>query len=140
MHAILLETGLPPARLELEITEGVLFNDLPRALSILRRLKGLGVKIAMDDFGTGYASMSSLQSFPFDKIKIDRSFVSGVDANPQSAEIVRAIIGLGNALESRSSRKGSRPKASAPSCGAKAAPRSRASLSGAQRSLRCTTS
>ena len=80
VHAILLETGLAPGRLELEITEGVLINDPSRALSILRRLKLLGVKIAMDDFGTGYASLSSLQSFPFDKIKIDRTFVSGVDA------------------------------------------------------------
>jgi diguanylate cyclase (GGDEF)-like protein len=99
VHVILLDTGLPAARLELEITEGVIFDDPSRALSTLRRLKGLGVKIAMDDFGTGYASMSSLQSFPFDKIKIDQSFVSGVDANPQSAAIVRSIIGLGNALD-----------------------------------------
>jgi EAL domain-containing protein (putative c-di-GMP-specific phosphodiesterase class I) len=76
-----------------------MFDDPTRALSILRRLKGLGVKIAMDDFGTGYASMSSLQSFPFDKIKIDRSFVSGLETNPQSAAIVRSIIGLGEALK-----------------------------------------
>jgi EAL domain-containing protein (putative c-di-GMP-specific phosphodiesterase class I) len=61
-------------------------------------LKILGVKIAMDDFGTGYASLSSLQSFPFDKIKIDRTFISGVDSNAQSAAIVRAIIGLGTVL------------------------------------------
>jgi EAL domain-containing protein (putative c-di-GMP-specific phosphodiesterase class I) len=98
VHSILLETGLAPARLELEITEGVLIGDPPRALSILRRLKLLGVKIAMDDFGTGYASLSSLQSFPFDKIKIDRTFVSGVDANGQSQAIVRAVLGLGKAL------------------------------------------
>ncbi len=98
VHAILLETGLAPGRLELEITEGVLINDPPRALSILRRLKLLGVRIAMDDFGTGYASLSSLQSFPFDKIKIDRTFVAGVDHNGQSQAIVRAVIGLGKAL------------------------------------------
>lgn len=98
VHLILLETGLAPGRLELEITEGVIFDDPARALSVLRRLKTLGVKIAMDDFGTGYASMSSLQSFPFDKIKIDRSFVSRVETNPQSAAIVRSIIGLGDAL------------------------------------------
>jgi predicted signal transduction protein with EAL and GGDEF domain len=98
VHEILIETGLAPARLELEITEGVLINDPARALSILRRLKLLGVKIAMDDFGTGYASLSSLQSFPFDKIKIDRTFVSGVDHNGQSQAIVRAVIGLGKAL------------------------------------------
>jgi diguanylate cyclase (GGDEF)-like protein len=96
--AILLETNLAPKRLELEITEGVLINDPARALSILRRLKSIGVKIAMDDFGTGYASMSSLQSFPFDKIKIDQTFVSGIGKNAQSAVIVRAVIGLGKAL------------------------------------------
>ena len=61
-------------------------------------LKALGVKIAMDDFGTGYASLSSLQSFPFDKIKIDRTFIAGVDANQQSAAIVRAVLGSSNAL------------------------------------------
>ncbi len=99
VHLILLETGLRPGRLELEITEGVLISDPSRALSILRRLKALGVKIAMDDFGTGFASMSSLQSFPFDKIKIDRTFVSGVESDAQSAAIVRAIVGLGNALK-----------------------------------------
>jgi len=99
VHTVLLETGLAPGRLELEITEGVLISDSSRALSTLRRLKSLGVKIAMDDFGTGYASMSSLQSFPFDKIKIDRTFVSGVVSDPQSAAIVRAVVGLGNALK-----------------------------------------
>ena len=98
VHQILLDTGLAPGRLELEITEGVLIGDPSRALSILRRLKILGAKIAMDDFGTGYASLSSLQSFPFDKIKIDRTFIAGVDSDPQSSAIVRAIIGLGKAL------------------------------------------
>ena len=99
VHTTLMETGLAPERLELEITEGVLINDSPRALSTLRRIKAHGVKIAMDDFGTGYASLSSLQSFPFDKIKIDRIFVSGVDTNQQSAAIVRAVIGLSRALD-----------------------------------------
>jgi diguanylate cyclase (GGDEF)-like protein len=94
VHAILLETGLAPARLELEITEGVLIGDFSRALAILRRLKDLGVKIAMDDFGTGYSSLSYLQAFPFDKIKLDRSFVSKVRTSAESATIVRAVIGL----------------------------------------------
>jgi diguanylate cyclase (GGDEF)-like protein len=98
VHTVLFQSGLAPGRLELEITEGVLMKDSSRALSILRRLKALGVKIAMDDFGTGYASLSSLQSFPFDKIKIDRIFISGVDSDQQSAAIVRAVIGLSNAL------------------------------------------
>ncbi|MFC7051247.1 amino acid permease [Hansschlegelia quercus] len=98
VHSILFDTGLAPGRLELEITEGVLIRDAQTALTILRRLKSLGVKIAMDDFGTGYASLASLQSFPFDKIKIDRSFVSGVAGNGQSAAIVRSILTLGAAL------------------------------------------
>jgi diguanylate cyclase (GGDEF)-like protein/PAS domain S-box-containing protein len=98
VHAVLLETGLAPHRLELEITEGVLIGDFDRALSILRRLKALGVRIAMDDFGTGYSSLSYLQSFPFDKIKIDRSFIAKLDANNHSAAIIRAVIGLGRGL------------------------------------------
>ncbi len=98
MHSILVETGLAPKRLELEVTESVLFDDLSRASSILRRLKSLGVKIALDDFGTGYSSLSYLQSFPFYKIKIDKSFVGMVEQNPHSAAIIRAIVGLGRGL------------------------------------------
>jgi diguanylate cyclase (GGDEF)-like protein/PAS domain S-box-containing protein len=97
VHSALLQTGLAPGRLELEITEGVLIDDFSRAVSILRRIKSLGVQIALDDFGTGYSSLSYLQSFPFDKMKIDKSFVSDLK-NPQSAAIVRAVIGLGRAL------------------------------------------
>jgi diguanylate cyclase (GGDEF)-like protein/PAS domain S-box-containing protein len=99
VHSILLETGLSPSRLELEVTESVLIDNLPRALSILRRLKALGVRIAMDDFGTGYSSLSNLQSFAFDKIKIDRSFIVNLTQNAQSATIVRAVIGLGRGLK-----------------------------------------
>jgi len=98
IHQILLETGLAPTRLEVEITEGVLIGDFTRALSLLRRLKALGIRIAMDDFGTGYSSLSYLQSFPFDKIKIDRSFILNLEATPQSAEIVRAVLSLAHAL------------------------------------------
>jgi len=98
VHSVLFETGLAPSRLELEITEGVLIGDFARALSILRRLKALGVKIAMDDFGTGYSSLSYLQSFPFDKIKIDQTFISNLEKNAQSAAIIRAVIGLGRGL------------------------------------------
>lgn len=96
---MLLETGLAPSRLEIEITEGVLIDDFTRAVSILRRLKTLGVRVAMDDFGTGYSSLSYLQSFPFDKIKIDKAFIGNLDRNPQSAAIVRAVIGLGRGLD-----------------------------------------
>ena len=99
VHSVLLETGLAPSRLELEITEGVLIGDFSRAVSILRRLKALGVRIAMDDFGTGYSSLSYLQSFPFDKIKIDQAFISNLERNPQSATIIRAVIGLARGLE-----------------------------------------
>jgi diguanylate cyclase (GGDEF)-like protein/PAS domain S-box-containing protein len=98
VHEVLLESGLSPSRLELEITESVLIDDLPRALAILRRLKALGVRIAMDDFGTGYSSLSNLQAFPFDKLKIDRSFISNVDQNAHSATIVRAVLALGRGL------------------------------------------
>jgi diguanylate cyclase len=98
VHAVLLETGLPPSRLELEITETVIINDMSRALSLLRRLKALGVSIAMDDFGTGYSSLATLQAFTFDKLKIDRSFVSRLESNPQAAVIVRAVLGLGRNL------------------------------------------
>jgi diguanylate cyclase (GGDEF)-like protein/PAS domain S-box-containing protein len=99
VHSVLLETGLAPSRLELEITEGVLIDDFSRAVGILRRLKLLGVRIAMDDFGTGYSSLSYLQSFPFDKIKIDRAFIANLNKNPQSAAIIRAVIGLGRGLD-----------------------------------------
>jgi diguanylate cyclase (GGDEF)-like protein/PAS domain S-box-containing protein len=99
VHTVLLETGLKPARLELEITEGVLIGDFSRALSILHRLKALGVRIAMDDFGTGYSSLSYLQSFPFDKIKIDRSFISNLEQNRHSEAIIRAVIALGHGLD-----------------------------------------
>ena len=99
VHAILLETGLQAHRLELEITEGVLIDDMDRGLSLLRRLKALGVHIAMDDFGSGYSSLTYLQAFPFDKIKIDRTFVMNLGRNPQSAAIIRAIVGLGEGLD-----------------------------------------
>ncbi len=99
VHSILLETGLAPSRLELEITEGVLIEDFDRGLALLRRLKTLGVRVSMDDFGSGYSSLSYLQAFPFDKIKIDRAFVMNLGRNPQSAAIVRAVIDLGHGME-----------------------------------------
>ncbi len=99
VHSILMETGLAPKRLEVEITEGVLIGDFSRAVSILRRLKAMGVRIAMDDFGTGYSSLSYLQSFPFDKIKIDQAFISNLERNQQSATIIRAVIGLARGLK-----------------------------------------
>jgi diguanylate cyclase len=91
------ETGLDPARLDLEVTEGVLIKDATGALATLQRLKALGVEISMDDFGTGYSSLSYFRMFPFDKVKIDRSFVQDI-ANPQSQAIIRSVIGLGHGL------------------------------------------
>jgi predicted signal transduction protein with EAL and GGDEF domain len=98
LHQILLETGLPPRRLEIEITETALVRDFNRALTSLRLIKALGVRIAMDDFGTGYSSLSNLRAFPFDKIKIDGSFIKSVNSNDQAATIVRAVLGLGRGL------------------------------------------
>ena len=98
VHSILLETGLQPGRLELEITEGVLIDDSARALSVLRRLKALGVRVSLDDFGTGYSSLSYLHAFPFDKIKIDRAFVGDLETNQHSVAIVRAVIDLAQSL------------------------------------------
>jgi diguanylate cyclase (GGDEF)-like protein len=99
VHTILIETGLPASRLELEITEGVLLDDLSGALNTLRRLKALGVQIAMDDFGTGYSSLSYLQAFPFDRIKIDASFIRTLSSSPQAKAIVRAVVALGASLD-----------------------------------------
>jgi diguanylate cyclase (GGDEF)-like protein/PAS domain S-box-containing protein len=98
LHQILLDTGLSPRRLEIEITETALVRDFNRALTTLRQVKAFGVRIAMDDFGTGYSSLSNLRAFPFDKIKIDGSFIKSVNSNEQAATIVRAVLGLGRGL------------------------------------------
>lgn len=84
-----------PERLELELTESTIFADRERALHMLRQIKGLGVSIALDDFGIGYSSLDTLRAFPFDKIKIDRSFFSSTVANPQTTAIIRAVLALG---------------------------------------------
>ena len=94
----LASTGLPPSRLELEITETVLLQNESATLSKLHQLRALGVRIAMDDFGTGYSSLAYLHSFPFDKIKIDRSFVREMTAREECAAIVRAVAGLARSL------------------------------------------
>ncbi|CAN7542366.1 EAL domain-containing protein [Rhizobium sp. LjRoot30] len=99
VQQILIDSGLSPSRLELEITESGIVADQQRALHAIRQLKNLGVKIAMDDYGTGYSSLSTLQSFPFDKIKIDRAFVDGVETNRQSAAIIRSTLILAASLD-----------------------------------------
>jgi diguanylate cyclase (GGDEF)-like protein/PAS domain S-box-containing protein len=93
----LASSGLPAARLKLEVTESVLMQDVDGVLACLHRLRGLGVLIALDDFGTGYSSLSYLRRFPFDKIKIDRAFIRDI-ADPDTAAIVRAVIGIGERL------------------------------------------
>ena len=95
----LTQAGLAAHRLELEVTESVMLRDRESALATLHRLKALGVRIVMDDFGTGYSSLSNLQAFPFDKIKIDRSFVSHVTDDESARSIIRAIVGLGRSLD-----------------------------------------
>jgi EAL domain-containing protein (putative c-di-GMP-specific phosphodiesterase class I) len=92
-------SGLPASRLEVEITESLLIENPAYVQTLLRRIKALGVSIAMDDFGTGFSSLSTLQAFPFDKIKIDRSFVEKLTTNPQAAAIVRAVVNLGKSLD-----------------------------------------
>ncbi len=91
-------SGLPPKRLELEITETLLLEKSSQVIATLHALRALGVRISMDDFGTGYSSLSYLRSFPFDKIKIDQSFVRGLCANHELQAIVRSIISLGRGL------------------------------------------
>jgi diguanylate cyclase (GGDEF)-like protein len=94
----LASSGLPPHRLELEITESVLLQDNEATLTTLHQLRQLGVRISMDDFGTGYSSLSYLRSFPFDKIKIDQSFVRDLSGKEDSLAIIRAVAGLGRNL------------------------------------------
>jgi EAL domain-containing protein (putative c-di-GMP-specific phosphodiesterase class I) len=96
--AALSASGLAAHRLELEITESVLLQDSETTLAILHKLRDFGIRISMDDFGTGYSSLSYLRSFPFDKIKIDQSFVRELASRGDSMAIVRAVTGLGKSL------------------------------------------
>ncbi|MCW3150292.1 EAL domain-containing protein [Stutzerimonas stutzeri] len=98
VKAALAESGLPAARLELEITESALLQENDDTLALLGKLKALGVRLAMDDFGTGYSSLSNLRNYPFDVIKIDNSFVGGIQQNAEDHSIVRALIDLGRGL------------------------------------------
>ncbi|HQT62573.1 MAG TPA: EAL domain-containing protein [Acidiphilium sp.] len=97
--AVLAETGLAPARLELEVTESLLLADARAATDVLARIRALGVTISLDDFGTGYSSLATLRMFPFDKIKLDRSFVSDLGRVDEAEAIVLAVLGLGRALD-----------------------------------------
>jgi EAL domain-containing protein (putative c-di-GMP-specific phosphodiesterase class I) len=95
---ILGESGLSPRRLQIEITESAIVRDLDAAKVILSALRDAGVRVALDDFGTGYSSLYHLRNFKFDAIKIDRSFVGNMGSENESAEIVRALTGLGHGL------------------------------------------
>jgi len=104
--AVLADTGLAPQRLELEVTESLLIDDPDSVFSTLATLKEAGIRVSLDDFGTGYSSLSYLQRFPFDKIKIDRSFVSQMEKNKDSMSIVRAVIALGKSLRIKITAEG----------------------------------
>ncbi|WP_419731154.1 putative bifunctional diguanylate cyclase/phosphodiesterase [Lichenicola sp.] len=94
IRQILAETGLPPERLELEITETAMIDNIAGVGNMLRQLRALGITIALDDFGTGYSSLSFLRMLPFDRIKIDRSFVQDLGVRPQAVPVLRALVGL----------------------------------------------
>jgi len=96
--AALVNSGLAPGRLEIELTESLLIEDRNQAQHVLRRIRALGVKLALDDFGTGYSSMDVLRHIPFDKIKLDRSFVQDIESDPQSLAILHAMVELGRSL------------------------------------------
>ncbi len=98
IHAILLETGLSPRRLEVEVTESTIMSDQSRGLHLLRKLKAMGVSVSMDDFGTGYSSLATLHAFPFDKIKLDQSFVKRLPEDAAAGAIVRTVLALGESL------------------------------------------
>jgi EAL domain-containing protein (putative c-di-GMP-specific phosphodiesterase class I) len=94
----LAESGLPPRRLELEVTESIFIEGSDHAYGMLQNLRTLGIRTSLDDFGTGYSSLSYLRRFPFDKIKIDKSFIDDVAAREESVAIIRAIVALADAL------------------------------------------
>lgn len=98
IEQVLAQTGLDPRLLELEITEGVLMQNVDATMSALNRLKALGVRLAIDDFGTGYSSLSYLRRFPIDVLKIDQSFIRGLSHDSSDAALVGAIISLGKSL------------------------------------------
>ena len=98
VRGALAQSGLDPHRLELEVTEGILIHDTKETLTVLAELRAIGVRLALDDFGTGYSSLGYLRKFRFDKIKIDRSFVQNLGSDPNAEAIVRAVVGLSDAL------------------------------------------
>lgn len=106
VSAALADAGLAPQRLEAEVTESVLLEDEPEYVALLHGLQIMGIHVALDDFGTGYSSLSYLKKFPFNKIKIDRTFVQDIENDQGSRTIVSAIIGLARALQMTTTAEG----------------------------------
>jgi len=96
---IITDSGANPAALEIGVTESAVMESMGEAVSILNKMKAIGVKIALDDFGTGYSSLSSLSSLPIDKLKVDRAFVQRIERDPTSRTVIDAIIALGRSLQ-----------------------------------------
>lgn len=99
VERVLQDTGADPAAVCLEVTESVFLADVPRALAVMQEIKDLGVRLSLDDFGTGYSSPNSLRQFPFDDVKIDKSFTSDLPTDKTTRSIVSAMIDLGHALD-----------------------------------------
>jgi len=106
VKAALKSAGMQANRLECEITESILLQDTKSTIETLRELQNIGVRIAMDDFGTGYSSLSYLMKFPFDKIKIDQSFVREITSSQESRAIIQAVVGLAKQLKIKTTAEG----------------------------------
>ncbi len=106
VRSALAESGLAAHRLEIEVTETSLLHDVSRAIATCHRLRGMGVRISLDDFGTGYSSLTQLRDFPLDRVKIDRSFIAGINERADSAAIVQAVVALGATLGLRTTAEG----------------------------------
>jgi diguanylate cyclase (GGDEF)-like protein len=113
VQRVLADTGLAPSRLELEVTESFLLTDTESTIATLESLRALGVRLAMDDFGTGYSSLGYLRKFRFDKIKIDKSFVSNLGSDAEAGAIVRAVVGITRSLGIRANAEGVETEAQA---------------------------
>ncbi len=123
-------TVLPPRRVTLEFTESVLMRDTEKTRSTLSSMKRLGVRLAIDDFGTGYSSLSYLRRFPIDELKIDRSFIAGMESGPEQLAVVRSIVKLGETLHLDDSGRGNRgPGAASRACASSKRATARASSS-----------
>ncbi len=123
------ETGFEAERLEIEITEGVLMEDADAAVKFIRAFREMGVHVALDDFGTGYSSLSYLRRFPFDKLKVDQSFVRALGTGPGTSAIIHSVIALGRALGLTCMPRAWRRWSTTSSCAPRAATTCRASTS-----------